>query len=372
MKFLKDAAIISATTLVLLEISLQLYYKISSGNFLFERVALPIYEADETRGFKVQGNLAYRHRTNEFDVVYYTNAAGFRTDERRQPIPIRKEPGRFRVMFLGPSFAFGWANDWRDTYAYLVGEGLDARLGDAEVVNAGVPSQSINAQLCWYEQMGQHYRPDLIVVTLYAEAISALGAECQLPANGFRVDDGYLVQADAGWFSAIKSYAKNFGVVFYGWFVFQTLAADAENPPRQASARTGTADPAASTVSRLRRLRDFLVRTGRHEPTVLLVYVPPSFVVQPADRVRYFHQWTPEPATVVKEVEEIASRLNQEEVIFVNPIEALREADAGGRTYYFLDVHLTPLGNRAVADSILRVLDHDAEFRGEMTGSPDN
>ena len=109
------SVILAGFVLLVIEIACQVFYRFNAGDFLFRRTGLPIFEADPTRCYRLRSNLEYRHRTNEFDVVVYTNDQGMRTDAKRLDVPLEKAPGVYRVLFLGPSFTFGWGNAFEDT-----------------------------------------------------------------------------------------------------------------------------------------------------------------------------------------------------------------------------------------------------------------
>ena len=48
------------------EVALRLFYRFVNGAFLFERSALPIFVADDYRGWSVKPDLDHTHTTNEF------------------------------------------------------------------------------------------------------------------------------------------------------------------------------------------------------------------------------------------------------------------------------------------------------------------
>ena len=95
-------AILAGVAVLSIEIPLQLYYRISAGEWLFRRTLPPIYEADPFRCYRVKADLDYVHRTNEFAIHLYTNAQSFRTDARRAPVAYEKPADVYRVLFLGP------------------------------------------------------------------------------------------------------------------------------------------------------------------------------------------------------------------------------------------------------------------------------
>ena len=157
--------------IALVEVALQAYYRITNGDYLAKRVDLPIFTADPHRVYRVKSNLDYKHHTNEFSVVYNTDNFGFRAAGPDRETGIRKPDGSYRIMFLGPSFNFGTANNFADTFITLIGNGLVAPGADIEVINVGTPAQPIRFQLCWLEALGHEFQPDMIVQTIYGHPL---------------------------------------------------------------------------------------------------------------------------------------------------------------------------------------------------------
>ena len=121
--------------LIFIELALQAYYRISNGSFLFERVHLSMYSPDDYRVYKTKPNLNFRQRTNEFDVTYYTNSLGLRTDSQKKDVNVNKPADTYRILFLGPSFTFGWANNYEDTFVAIISENIKAVGKDIEIIN---------------------------------------------------------------------------------------------------------------------------------------------------------------------------------------------------------------------------------------------
>src|SRR5262245_29606315 len=90
------------------ELVLQGYYRVTAGAFLFDRAAQPLWAPDPHCGFFNRPHLAYSHRTNEFQVMYFTDAHGLRVPHPGDEVPLQPDPDHLRVLLLGPSFAFGW------------------------------------------------------------------------------------------------------------------------------------------------------------------------------------------------------------------------------------------------------------------------
>ena len=63
--------------LFFLEIILQLFYKLTVGDYLINRANIPIYATDENCCWKLKKNLSITHKTNEFNYKIYTNGSSF-------------------------------------------------------------------------------------------------------------------------------------------------------------------------------------------------------------------------------------------------------------------------------------------------------
>ena len=70
-----------AFLLATVELALQAFYYVTAGGFLVARASVPIWAPNEWSGVFNRPNLAYRHRTREFDAMNYTNDQGLRVAE---------------------------------------------------------------------------------------------------------------------------------------------------------------------------------------------------------------------------------------------------------------------------------------------------
>ena len=324
---------------------------------------MPIFEADPTRCYRLRTGLAFRHRTPEFDVTIYTNDQGMRTGPARAAVGDKK-PGVFRVLFLGTSYAFGWGSDYEDSYAARIGAGLARRGLDVEVVNLGTPAQTAGPQLCWLRENARRIRPDLVIQTVFANP-SVLAASCAQDPECPAVEDGYLVRPGRGprlW----GELGKRSALVFYGWYVRQRIIAGASRAEAIGGHPPELGAPAEEGPDDLRRRYEGFVRSVREavgEPVeVCFLLIPPAFVVHPKDAAR----WGPIGAKGEEfraRARTAAGALEAGGLRFIDATPALEERSGAERMFYWLDTHLTPAGNRVVADLVLSRL-------GAVTAAP--
>jgi lysophospholipase L1-like esterase len=79
---------------------------------------------------------------------------------RDRAYAIPKPPGKKRILLLGDSITYGEFVDGEQTFAKL----LERRLGDVEVINAGVPAYSAYNEVEYYLARGRDFAPDLVIV----------------------------------------------------------------------------------------------------------------------------------------------------------------------------------------------------------------
>ena len=124
----------------------------------------PTYgDTEGTRGFKP--NMAIRHRTHWFDVVYNTNAQGFRGPD----YPEHKDPGVYRIIALGPSFTFGTGVNDDEVYPAVLERMLRSRLPGRrfEMLNRSYGGMRMNAYQPFYHEDLRRYSPDLLLVHFF-------------------------------------------------------------------------------------------------------------------------------------------------------------------------------------------------------------
>jgi lysophospholipase L1-like esterase len=99
------------------------------------------------------------------------NRLGFR-DPREYSL--EKPPGTFRILVIGDSVTFGHGATFETTYPYLLERRLKAWRPAVrwEVWNLGVPGYNTRQEATYLAEVGDRYRPDLVVVGFYPNDFS--------------------------------------------------------------------------------------------------------------------------------------------------------------------------------------------------------
>ena len=82
---------------------------------------------------------------------------------------LAKRPNTFRILVLGDSVTFGHGSVYEHTYPYLVEQRLKAWRPDVDwqVWNAAVPGYNTSQELAHLLEVGDRFRPDLVVVGFF-------------------------------------------------------------------------------------------------------------------------------------------------------------------------------------------------------------
>jgi hypothetical protein len=259
---------------------------------------------------------------------------------------------------MGPFFNFGIAGNYEDIYVTLIGNKLHAKGKRIEFVNLRTPAQPITHQLCWLDAVGREYDFDMVVQTVYGHP-ALVATECAQPYEEFTFENGYIFTVIPTTRGRFIGRAKQSAIFFYGWFIYQALLASESSTDcigtefydkEKASAARALRDVPALFNSYIDNTRMAL----QNNVAVVFLHMPYSYVVRPADVSRWLHLphvHMLDPLTGRIQAAAVAEMLAGTSVNYINPMDNLLQRDAVDRTYYFLDIHLTPAGNQAVADA---------------------
>lgn len=343
-------------TLVAVEIVLQLGYFVTAGDFLYRRVGVPIYASDPVRCYRVASDLRFEHGSNEFRTVIHTNSIGLRTGPDHHEYAEPKPSDVYRILVLGPSFAFGWGADYEEIFPTLLEQSLDGGDKRIEVMNLGTPAQGVEAQLCWVAQVAPRYQPDMILQISYGRSVPAIATGCPADLECPIVEDGLVYRTSPTLARRAVGFVKNSAIVFYSYYVFQSLL-PVEKVEDVGKELHTSSEPAVDPedLDRLTRRYDAYVEYVRGilgpDLDVAFLFIPYSFVVHPEDESRWAHLRGADSLLMRTQIEEQMAALEGRGVPMINTLPALLAKADDERLYYWLDIHFTPAGNEVVAEA---------------------
>lgn len=105
-----------------------------------------------------------------YDIHVHFNSDRFRADRDFAPSP---PPGRTRIAVLGDSFVFGWGVEAGQSFPAQLEAILRSRGDDVEVINAGVPGQSLGEKALWYRDAVAPFKPQIVVLAVLVDDIDS-------------------------------------------------------------------------------------------------------------------------------------------------------------------------------------------------------
>jgi hypothetical protein len=356
----RSTILLVLSTSLLLELCLQAFYYRNAKQFLFARVDVPLYVSEQYAGFAVKPYLSLQHNTNEFKCRYHTNSKGFRVSEGGEEYAVPKPPSLYRIMLLGPSFAFGWGVNYSDSFSnhlrLMLQENGFAKGKTIEFINAGVPAMPFGNQLNWYKHEGRQFKPDLLIQFTYGSMV--VGSHDVNPA--LAVADGYLVNKRAGAATRVISRLKRSALVFYSWIAYIDI--ESVLWPRASGGRVlgagreltidthfaANLSDVADGVIAYDELRAVAEADGSR---LLVVYIPLSYCVHPEDVSRWRTLGVTDVPGQIRFNKSFCEYLDARgvECLDITDGSIVEAQRSHQRLYYRIDVHWTPLGNVVAA-----------------------
>ena len=341
--------------LILAEISLQAFYRITNGDFLNNRSYLSIYKKSKNSCWALKPNLNLNHKTSEFKYKIFTDVNSFRNKRKLSNNNLNYNNEK-KIMFLGPSFSFGWGSSYEDTYANLI-EKYFKEKNYKHFINASIPGQLPNLQLCWFINEGHKYQPDIIVQTIYGNI------NFQIPKNiikeGFCdklceltklkvTKKGYLIRGERV-ITNPKFYLKNSAIIFYSWYYITLIKSNFiknDNFIQNSHKKNSNSNNDLKIKNFKNNYKNYLEIIKKYSPNskVIFIYIPYSFDVHEEDKSRWSHK----PIDLKKPIFDykIAIKEISKQFNVVDTYPSLKKASKIERTYYYIDTHFNKLGNK--------------------------
>lgn len=338
------------------EIFFQFFYYIANQDYLFNRIELPIYQKSEIGCWKVKPNLEFSHKTDEFNYKIYTNKDSQRITKKETK---KMESSNEKlVLFLGDYLTFGKGNNYDTTFAYLISKFYLAKKFNS--INASVPAQLPNRQLCWFLEVGYKSKPDIIIQTINNnlnlnipnnknELINFCKKINDCKISNYTVENNKLVKKEKNFFS--QNFLKNSATIYYFWKTLIHLRSE----------RSKFADNKLKINLDIRFKKDYeesfqsYVNTIEYlspKTKVIFLYIPKSYIVHPNDINRYFNKnfdnYSKEKNYNLSLAKYLETKFN-----FVNTFDELR-LNNNERLYNYIDTSLNQKGNEVVFDAFLK------------------
>ena len=256
--------------------------------------------------------------------------------------PLEPEPGRERIVVLGDSVAWCWGVMIEQCFTKLV----EAGLKDTDVITMGVPGYSTAQSMLFYERIGRNFKPDRVLFIAFGNDPQENLETSQRPH--FVVEDDELVLTNypvERRKSRLKEWLRNHSQLFVQADHAAQVAQEMLRQWREgrASGTTATKPHAGASQDRLGQASALLeALTERLADAVAADGAQLDIVT--VDYPERFTDWTKEYC---------ATRGCR--VLAFGPI--LSQAEAEDRPMRLQgDPHLSPEGNRLLADAVLEFL----------------
>ena len=341
-----------------LEFILQLTYKLTAGDYLINRANIPIYQTDNHSCWKFKKNLNISHKTNEFNYNIYTNNLSHRVNNYSNN-KFKLQDGK-TVLFMGPSFGFGWGVEYRKSYAYMIGEYYEKN-DFKNIINASVPGHLPSQQLCWYLQEGYKFNPDVIIHTLTSKPQLYLPENinfenldfCKKICGNYTVKEGILVHNKTNLVTNPKWYLKNSALVFYSWYFFSKIKSYFISNTKITKSAIGLEFHDLSNFSKKNYKKSYenyikLIKNKNEKTKVIFLFIPDSYNIHLADRARWSHQNIDFEGSMngyKNNIEMLSKNFN-----FVDTFPFLTNVSKTKRLYHYVDTHFNELGNKITFD----------------------
>jgi len=339
---------------------------------------------------------AWRNNPAYGRVDRHIDAQGFRRD---QDVSLQKPPNTVRIFITGGSTAYGWTTGWPDinpdlqrlydnqTISYYLEQKLNQNLPSKhwEVINAASPGYHLNVELAQIEAVLQRFRPDCVILLDGHNDLQSLLENISVnydPYAAIPKTDFDLLTNPSSFRSLlffVGKWLRNNSAAFR---VVQDRMQRMRYPPAKLEARTRElSDPVrfseltpteqAQFMTAQSQL-EFYPHSARQIHRILdLDGVKAIFLLQPelvlthkqlTDRERRMLDYQrKDPALLLYAFQqlypEIGSRMTatgtQDGFAFVNLIDVF---DQTSQQTFSDDAHLTPEGNRIIAEQLFRLI----------------
>lgn len=307
------------------------------------------------------------------------NSQGFRSDRDYQP---EREDARTRIGIIGDSFSFGWGVRWQESYVYLLESALnDGGKRDVEILNFAQYGASALTEYNILREQYPVYKPDVVIWQFYTNDIAALDPESQNPDGTWKAtaetsedNDSRAPRGEAKYL-AKKMVAWAFPDLYntLGPFIRQTYGLltgykrDVFTDPAGMYRNWATLYPTDILPSMEPRWQTFeRIVLGAKEyvesqgSKFIFVVIPAEVEVgkQYQDELydKFLYTFDEEVVASGYMRERLRNICADRKMACLDLFSVLKEADAEQEVFLRQDYHLTPFGNRIMAEELKEYL----------------
>jgi hypothetical protein len=229
-----------------------------------------------------------------------------------------------------------------------------------EIMNIGTPAQGLFHQMCWFLKEGYKYKPDIVISTDYATVGHAV-ARCDEQDWCPVVEDGLLYTTTPTLRGRAVAFAKNIGIVFYSYYLLHafddapTQQADPGKEARDGNA-TSSKQELPEVIENFHTTVEQLRRASADDVVTQFLHLPLSYQVHVEDTSRFWDRGPIDPYEERAELIATTAALREAGIPMLMPLERLIAEGEKERMYFWLDVHMTPAGNRVIAEELAKSL----------------
>lgn len=148
-------------------VTIELYFRLFSPQNIYNNLpdsGLTCFQKEERYFSSLKPNSVCQFATTEYDVSLKTNNHGFISDKDTK---LEKPSGVRRIAFIGDSYTLGQGVEQNQSYPSIVGNMLNQRGFNTEVVNASTTGLGIDWYYLRLKEKIIDFKPDIVVVGVY-------------------------------------------------------------------------------------------------------------------------------------------------------------------------------------------------------------
>lgn len=351
--------------ILILEIFFQSFYFFTVGNFYYSRLAIPIYNKDPYQCARLKNNLDYIHKTTEFSYRINTDENGYRISHNSSGNNVINSN---KIIFLGPSFGFGYGVEYNKSYAFLISEYFKKNFSS---INSSVPAIPIHMNLCWFLNNISNQGQTIVIQTIYGPGSPGVTNDfnkinCSKFCDTISVSkEGYLKVNDKfNFISFSTNTLKKSATIFYTWYFINNFFFSEKNELdsyEKINKQIGKSFyDHESEISKIKEsYENYLsnIKMLNDKIKVYFIYIPPNFLISKKYYLRWAHKNIPLEKFKIKDKEFRNMMTNN--FNFIDPTLELIKEEKKNQNYYLIDVHLTENGNRVIYKEAIRFIKKD-------------